>query len=239
MLLEVRALSVHYGTIQALESVSFGLTTGEIVALIGPNGAGKSTALKALSGAAALEGGRITAGEVWFDGSEITGTTTDRLVRAGISLIPERRHVFSSMSVAENLEMGGYTLKRRDVVKSTERVLTIFPHLQCRLKVVAGVLSTGEQQMVALARGLMINPRLLLADEPFLGLSPEYVDIVSETLRDINRSGTSVLFAEQNVSMALDLAHRAYVFERGRIPLAGNSGELQNSAEVKRLFWGS
>jgi branched-chain amino acid transport system ATP-binding protein len=191
--------------------------------------------LNAVSGAVELMGGQITGGEVWFDGEETTGTTTDRLVHKGLSLVPEHRHVFPTMTVLENIEMGGYILKRRNLRKNVDRVLAVFPHLQSRLGTTAGALSTGEQQMVALARGLMICPKLLLADEPSLGLSPSYVDIVFERIREINRTGTSVILAEQNVPGALQLAHRVYVFDRGSVVVEGEPRALEGKWTENRF----
>lgn len=233
MLLEVKDLTVHYGTVRALEKVAFGVSRGEIVAMIGPNGAGKSTALKAVCGLL-----KLTAGEIFFLGDKINGLRPDELVRKGLSLIPEGRRLFPTMTVLENLEMGAFVGDGRGIGEELERVLALFPHLKDRLQRRAGVLSTGEQQMLAIGRALMLKPKLLLADEPSLGLSPNYVDLISEKLTEIHRSGVSVLLVEQNVQMALEIAHRGYVFRIGEIVLQGRASELMENNEVKKAFFG-
>jgi len=239
MLLEVKNLSVAYGHAIAIEGAAFSVAKGEIVTMLGPNGAGKSTALKAVSGVLAAAGGQITTGEVLFEEHSILGCRPDQLVAKGISLVPEGRRVFTSMSVRENLEMGAFLLRN---TKKTEiridYVLSLFAPLRQRLTQKAGTLSGGEQQMLSLGRALMLEPSLLLVDEPSLGLSPNFVEVVFDKLQEINRSGTSILLVEQNARMALDICHRAYVFETGRVALAGSRAELLNNSKVQDVFLG-
>lgn len=233
MFLEAKGISVFYGAVRALENVSFNVDANEIVVMIGPNGAGKSTALKAVFGLVDIHSGTIV-----FDGEEIKGLRPDEHVLKGISLVPEGRRLFPSMTVTENLEMGAFLRKDKNVRFEIEKVLELFPALKERRKQKAGVLSTGEQQMLALGRALMQKPRLLLADEPSLGLSPSYVDTIFEKLIEINRSGTSILLVEQNASMALEIAHRGYVFRTGKIFLEDTGKNLLENEEVKRVFLG-
>jgi branched-chain amino acid transport system ATP-binding protein len=239
VLLEVKNLSIAYGHAKAIENASFFVGKGEIVVLLGPNGAGKSTSLKAVSGVLNATGGKITAGNVQYAGVTILGFRPDQLAAKGISLVPEGRRLFASMTVKENLQMGGFLL--RDPKKTAARIdkiLAMFTPLRSRLAQKAGTLSGGEQQMLSLGRALMLEPALLLVDEPSLGLSPNFVETVFEKIQDINRAGTSVLLVEQNARMALDVCHRAYVFETGRIALAGTREELLASAKVRDLFLG-
>jgi len=234
LLLEAKNLRVSYGPVKALENASFDVDQGEIVAMIGPNGAGKSTALKAVCGLAEPQ-----AGEVFFQGEKINGLRPDELVKKGLSLVPEGRRLFLTMTVFENLEMGAF-ITRGDALKdSVEKVLTLFPHLKTRMRQKAGTLSSGEQQMLALGRALMLQPKLLLADEPSLGLSPNYVDLIFEKLTEINKDGTSVLLVEQNAQMALEIAHRAYVFKIGEIFLRDTGKNLLENDEVKKAFLGA
>lgn len=239
MLLKANNLSVNYGAVRALENVSFHVDSGEIVAMIGPNGAGKSTALKAVSGLLDEYGGEVIDGSIEFNDKSITGLRTDQLVRNGIALVPEGRRVFPTMTVFENLEMGLFS---RDVKKNAkeelEVIFDLFPRLKERAKQKAGTLSTGEQQMLALGRSIVLKPKLLLADEPSLGLSPNFVDIIFDKLQEINRMGTTILLVEQNARMALDVAHRAYVFSVGKIELEGKTGDLIENEKVKRTFLG-
>ena len=234
MLLEVKDLTVHYGAVKALENASFNVAEGEIVAMIGPNGAGKSTALKAVCGLV-----EPTAGEILFQGEKINGLRPDELVGKGLSLVPEGRRLFPTMTVLENLEMGAFT-KRSDgaIEEDLDKVFALFPHLKDRKSQRAGTLSSGEQQMLALGRALMLKPRLLLADEPSLGLSPNYVDLIFEKLTEINKSGTSILLVEQNAQMALEISHRGYVFRIGEIVLADSGKNLLENEEVKKAFLG-
>lgn len=233
MLLEVKNLTVYYGAVKALEGVSFNVEEGKIVAMIGPNGAGKSTALKAVCGLV-----QPKAGEVLFQGHKINGLRPDELVKKGLSLVPEGGRLFSTMTVLENLEMGAFTKDGGSVKKNLKNVFALFPHLRDRMRQRAGTLSSGEQQMLAMGRALMLKPKLLLADEPSLGLSPHYMDLIFEKLTEINKSETSVLLVEQNAQMALEIAHKAYVFKIGEIVLEGESRSLLENEVVKKAFLG-
>lgn len=234
-MLEVKNISVNYGAVRALEDVSFTVKGGgEIVAIIGPNGAGKSTALKAIFGVA-----QVTAGDILFDGASIKGLRPDEHVPKGISLVPEGRHLFPSMTVLENLEMGAaFAGKGRNLKAEAEAMLALFPSLKDKRKLKAGGLSTGEQQLLALGRALMQKPRLLLADEPSLGLSPAYVETIFDKLLDIRKMGTSVLLVEQNARMALEIADRGYVFKIGGIFMEDTGPNLLASDQVKKAFLG-
>jgi len=239
LLLKAINLSVNYGAVRALENVSFHVESGEIVAMIGPNGAGKSTALKAVSGLLDEYSGKIINGSIEYNDRLITGLRTDQLVREGIALVPEGRRVFPTMTVFENLEMGLFSRAGKKNAKGElEVIFDLFPRLKERARQKAGTLSTGEQQMLALGRSIVIKPKLLLADEPSLGLSPNFVDVIFEKLQEINRMGTTILLVEQNARMALEVAHRAYVFSVGRIELEGKTADLIENAEVKRAFLG-
>jgi branched-chain amino acid transport system ATP-binding protein len=242
LLLEVKGLTVYYGTVKALENVSFDVDEREIVALIGPNGAGKSTALKAVTGVLDPAGGHIKSGEILFEQESIKGLRTDELVFKGLSLVPEGRRVFATMTVLENLEMGAYTVGsgRSSVFREkADKVFEIFPILKDRIRQKAGTLSSGEQQMLAIARSLMLKPKLLLADEPSLGLSPNFVDLIFEKLIEINEDGTAILIVEQNALMALEVCQRGYVFQIGSIALEGEKESLINNEDVKRAFLGA
>ncbi len=236
-LLEVKDLTVYYGTVQALDKVSFHVNEGEIVAVIGPNGAGKSTALKTLCGLKQLTGN--SSGKIMFEGHQIENLQPYRLVRKGISLVPEGRRVFSTMSVLENLEMGAYTLDGRNHIEDAlDRVFNLFPQLEERREQRAGTLSSGEQQMLAIGRALMLEPKLLLVDEPSLGLSPNYMRQVFEKLKQINKNGTAILLVEQNARMALKFSARGYVFELGKIAMEGESQGLLEDEKVRDSFLG-
>lgn len=233
-LLEIRNLTVYYGPLKALNDISFTVGEGELVCMIGPNGAGKSTALKAVAGLV-----KPTSGEILYRGANILGFHPETLVRLGMAIVPEGRRVFSGMSVLENLEMGAYA--RHDgqhVKRDMEEVLELFPSLKDRRRQKAGTLSTGEQQMLAFGRALMSKPKLLLADEPSVGLSPYYINIVSEKLKEINRKGTGILLVEQNARMALEVSHRGYIFKIGEIMMEGSGKELLENAEIRRVFFG-
>jgi branched-chain amino acid transport system ATP-binding protein len=239
LLLEVKNLTVRYGAVVALKDVSFGVGEGEIIALIGPNGAGKSTALKAVSGLLKASDGTIDDGEIFFEGKNIKDLRTDQLVTKGLSLVPEGRRVFPTMTVLENLEMGAFTRNDKAAVKSdVENVLAFFPPLKERLYQKAGTLSTGEQQMLAIGRALMLKPKLLLADEPSLGLSPNYVELIFDKFTEINKNGTSILLVEQNAMEALRIAHRAYVFNIGAISLSGTCPNLLADETVRKSYLG-
>lgn len=239
MLLEVKNLTARYGAVVALKNVSFNVKEGEIVAMIGPNGAGKSTALNCVSGVLEVKDGSIDTGEILFEGKSIKGLRTDELVAKGISLVPEGRRIFPTMTVLENLQMGAY--KRDDKIavrQDIDMILELFPQLRERQKQKAGTLSTGEQQMLAMGRALMLRPKLLLADEPSLGLSPNYLELIFDKLVEINKNGTSILLVEQNASEALDIAHRAYVFSIGEIVLEDTGSNLLGNQQVKKSFLG-
>ena len=234
MLLKVRDLTVHYGAVKALDNISLDVAEGEIVAMIGPNGAGKSTALNAISGLI-----KSTSGVIDFQGQSIKNLPNYELVKKGVTLVPERRRVFTSMSVLENLEMGAYI--RNDKILITEdikEVFKLFPSLKERQSQRAGTLSGGEQQMLAMGRALMLNPKLLLLDEPSLGLSPNYIDAIFERIREINKHGTTILMVEQNARMALEFADRGYVFKIGKIFLEDKAENLLNNEEIKKAFLG-
>jgi len=233
LLLEAKNISVSYGQVRAIEDVSFSVSPGEIVAMIGPNGAGKSTALKAVFGMVDLK-----VSEIIFNGSSIRGLTPDERVMKGISLIPEGRRLFPSMTVIENLEMGAFARTRGNLKAEIGKVLELFPLLKDKKGQKAGVLSTGEQQVLAMGRALMQKPVLLLADEPSLGLSPIYVDLIFEKLIEVNGSGTSILLVEQNARMALEIAHRGYVFKNGRIFFEDTGRNLLADENVEKVFLG-
>jgi branched-chain amino acid transport system ATP-binding protein len=235
MLLTVDHISVFYGAAQALRDVSFTVGKGEIVSLIGANGAGKSTTLRALSGVV-----RPSAGSIVHDGVSIAGLPSHRIARLGIAHVPEGRGVFVNMSVRENLEMGGYTrTSRREVEESFERVFGLFPRLAERSSQLAGTLSGGEQQMLAIGRGLVQRPDLLLLDEPSMGLSPVLVSEIFRLIEEINKAGTTILLVEQNASMALAIADRAYVLEAGEIALEGKASDLQEDPKVRAAYLGA
>ncbi len=234
MLLEVEDLHVAYGAIRALQGITFHIEEGEIVTLIGANGAGKSTTLRTISGLL-----RPIAGDIRFQGQSIIRTPPERIVKMGISQVPEGRQIFSKLTVMENLEMGAYT--RRDkagIAAAMEMVFASFPRLQERRRQLGGTLSGGEQQMLAMGRGLMSQPKLLLLDEPSMGLAPILVDEIFEIIRRINAQGTSILLVEQNAAMALSVAHRGYVLETGRIVLEGTATELLENPQVRRAYLG-
>lgn len=243
MLLEVKNLTVYYDTVLALDNISLNVNEGEIVAMIGPNGAGKSTALKAICGLLSATGGEIKGGDVLFKGESIKGRQPYQLVEKGICLVPEGRRVFTSMTVLENLEMGAFTIKQSSVIgnqlsERLNRVFELFPVLKERQKQRAGTLSGGEQQMLAIGRALMLRPKLLLLDEPSLGLSPNYVETVFEKIKEINKDGTTILIVEQNARMALEYADKGYVFEIGKIAFKGKAENLIENDEVRKSFLG-
>ena len=234
MLLEVRDLNVYYGAIHALQGISFRVSEGEIVTLIGANGAGKSTTLRTISGLL-----RPRRGSVHFKGQDITMTPAEQIVRLGIGQVPEGRKIFAPLTVRENLEMGAYTrTDPAEIESSMQRVFASFPRLKERTEQLGGTLSGGEQQMLATARGLMCRPSLLLMDEPSMGLSPILVEEIFRIIREINAQGTSILLVEQNALMALNVAHRAYVLETGRIVLQGSSQEVRESPRVREAYLG-
>jgi branched-chain amino acid transport system ATP-binding protein len=234
MLLEIRDLSLLYGRIQALHGISLHVDQGEIVALIGANGAGKSTTMRAVSGLRPVAAGTIT-----FDGEDITRLRADLRVARGICQSPEGRGIFPGMTVRENLEMGAYI--RRDaagIKEDFDRVMELFPRLQERIKQPGGTLSGGEQQMLAVGRALMSRPRLLLLDEPSMGLAPMLIQQIFTIITEINQQGTTVLLVEQNAQQALSRAHRAYVLETGRIVKTGTGRDLLTDPAVKEAYLG-
>ena len=231
-MLEVSDLHVYYGEIHALKGISFRVGQGEIVALLGNNGAGKTTTLRTLSGLLSPR-----EGDVRFEGASLVGVAAHDVVLKGITHVPEGRRIFNRLTVVENLEMGAYT--RTDALaEDLEQVFTIFPRLKERRSQVAGTLSGGEQQMLAIGRALMARPRLLLLDEPSMGLAPVLVEQIFETVQTINRQGVTILLVEQNAAMALSIAERGYVLETGRLPLQGGARELADNPEVRRAYLG-
>lgn len=233
-LLEVKDLHVFYGAIHALQGISFHIEEGEIVTLIGANGAGKSTTLKTISGLL-----RPRQGSILFKGIDLTKVSAPKIVSLGISQVPEGRKIFAPLTVRENLEMGAYTRNDpKGIQESMERVFASFPRLKERINQPGGTLSGGEQQMLAMGRGLMSNPKLLLLDEPSMGLSPLLVEEIFRIIQEINARGTSILLVEQNAAMALSIAHRAYVLETGNIVLEGPAAELLENPQVKAAYLG-
>jgi branched-chain amino acid transport system ATP-binding protein len=231
--LEVRDLHVSYGEIRALKGVSFGVGQGEVVALLGNNGAGKTTTLKAISGMLAAR-----QGDVVFEGGSLIGVAAHAIVRRGITHVPEGRRIFNRLSVVENLEMGAFTRSDSGVREDIDRVFSIFVRLKERRTQVAGTLSGGEQQMLAIGRALMARPRLLLLDEPSMGLAPVLVEQIFETVLTISKQGVTILLVEQNAAMALSIAGRGYVLETGGIVLEGTARDLADNPEVRRAYLG-
>ena len=232
-MLSVDALEVAYGEIRALKGVGLGVGRGEIVALLGNNGAGKTTTLKTISGLL-----HPTRGTVTLDGEPLAGLPPHDIVRKGIAHVPEGRRIFNRLTVRENLMMGAYLRRDAGIAGDLDRVFALFPRLEERVGQVAGTLSGGEQQMLAIGRALMVGPRLLLLDEPSMGLAPVLVEQIFDTIADINRQGTTILLVEQNAAMALSIAHRGYVLETGTIALTGTAAELSDNAEVRRAYLG-
>lgn len=233
-MLEVKNLNVHYGVIQALKDISLTVNQGEIVTLIGANGAGKTTTLRTISGLI-----KATSGEILLEGKNITTLPAPDRVQQGISQVPEGRRIFPPMSVLENLEMGAFLRKdKADIKKDIEMVYDLFPILGKRRKQSAGTLSGGEQQMLAMGRALMSRPRILLLDEPSMGLAPLLVREIFEIIKNINLNGTTILLVEQNASMALSIAHRAYVLENGSIVISGTGEDLAKSGEIQKSYLG-
>lgn len=233
-MLEVKDLNVFYGTIHALHDISFTVNEGEIVTLIGANGAGKTTILHSISGLLPLKSGTIS-----FLGRSLNGMQPNRIVELGLAQVPEGRRIFSNLTVMENLEMGAYIRKDKDRIKQDyEVVFEKFPRLKERIRQVAGTLSGGEQQMLAMGRTLMSRPRLILMDEPSMGLAPLLVKEIFQIIQEINRGGTTILLVEQNAHMALSIAHRAYVLETGRIVLEGAASELAQNQQIRKAYLG-
>jgi branched-chain amino acid transport system ATP-binding protein len=233
-LLEVSDLHVYYGKIHALKGVSLSLGKDQIVTLIGANGAGKSTTLKAISGILAA-----TEGQIIYDGQPIRDTAAHHIVGKGIVQVPEGRRIFSRLTVAENLRIGAFLLSdKKWIAQAEDRVLEMFPRIRQRLKQIAGTLSGGEQQMLAIARGLMSNPRVLLLDEPSMGLAPLLIQQIFDTIVDIRKGGVAVLLVEQNASQALQIADYGYVIETGEISLQGTGEQLLHNPQVKEAYLG-
>lgn len=233
-LLEIKDLEVNYGVIKAIKGVSFDVNEGEIIALIGANGAGKTTILHTITGLIQAKKGSIV-----FDGKELTKTPPHKIVSMGMAHVPEGRRIFQQLSVLENLKLGAYTRKDKSGIASTlKMVYERFPRLEERKNQVAGTLSGGEQQMLAMGRALMSKPRIILMDEPSMGLSPLLVSEIFDIIKVINESGTTVLLVEQNAKKALSIADRAYVLETGKITLSGDAKDLINDESVKKAYLG-
>ena len=233
LILELNDVYVNYGHIKALQGISLNVGEGEIVALIGANGAGKSTTLNAISGVLKIAGGKVT-----YEGKDITGHSPQAIVRSGIVQVQEGRAILTTLKVRENLEMGAFTGKSHDMKDDMEAVFTRFPVLRKKSELPAGNLSGGEQQMLALGRALMARPRLLLMDEPSMGLSPILVREIFHIITEINKQGTSILLVEQNAQMALEISRRGYVIETGRIALEDTSANLLNNEKVIHAYLG-
>ena len=234
-LLQVSGLQVHYGTIQVLRDISFEVSTGEIITLIGSNGAGKTTTLHAISNLV-----RKSAGQVVFDGRDITAMSADAVVRAGLIQVPEGRRIFANLTVKDNLEMGAYTRRdRAGIHRDMEMVYELFPRLKERLHQISGTLSGGEQQMLAMGRALMSAPRLLLLDEPSMGLAPILVDEIFAIIRRINEAGATILLVEQNAFKALGIAVRGYILETGQVIKSGDAAKLAKDDAVQTAYLGA
>lgn len=233
-MLEVKNLEVYYGVIRALKGISFEVNQGEVIALIGSNGAGKTTTLHTLTGLL-----QAKAGSIIFEGKDITKMPAHNIVKLGIAHVPEGRRVFANLTVYQNLRMGAYTRKdREEITRSLQMVYQRFPRLEERKNQMAGTLSGGEQQMLAMGRALMSNPRLIVMDEPSMGLSPIFVNEIFDIIQKVSAGGTTVLLVEQNAKKALSIADRAYVLETGSIVLSGNAKDLLNDDSIKKAYLG-
>ena len=232
-LLQVENLNVYYGSIHAIKGVSFQVNEGEIVTLIGANGAGKSTTLNTIAGLMKPKTGTVT-----FEGKVISGMTANRIVPLGMALCPEGRRIFQHMTVRENLEMGAYSRPKSEIEDSIAQVFERFPRLKERRRQIAGTLSGGEQQMLAMSRALMSEPKLMMLDEPSMGLAPILVDQIFDIIKELHASGTTILLVEQNARKALQIADRAYVLETGNITLSGTGAALASSEDVKKAYLG-
>ncbi len=233
-MLEIKNLEVYYGMIQAIKGISFEVNEGEVIALIGANGAGKTTTLHAVTGLIPAK-----AGEIIFDGKNVAKIPGHKIVSMGMAHVPEGRRVFAELSVYQNLKMGAYTRKDKDeIAGNLEMVYKRFPRLKERKNQMAGTLSGGEQQMLAMGRALMSQPKIILMDEPSMGLSPIFVNEIFDIIREVSEGGTTVLLVEQNAKKALSIADRAYVLETGRITLQGDAKELMNDESVKKAYLG-
>ena len=233
-MLEVKDLQVYYGVIQALKGISFHVEQGEVIALIGANGAGKTTTLQTLTGIIPAK-----AGSIMFGGKDLTKTPAHKIVEMGMAHVPEGRRVFAELSVYENLKLGAYTRKdKKEIEETLARVYKSFPRLEERKNQLAGTLSGGEQQMLAMGRALMSKPKIILMDEPSMGLSPILVEEIFHIIREISAGGTTVLLVEQNAKKALAIADRAYVLETGNIVLSGDAKEMMNNDSIKKAYLG-
>lgn len=233
-MLEIKDLEVYYGVIQAIKGISFEVNEGEVIALIGANGAGKTTTLQTITGMLSAKKGSIL-----FEGTDIAKVPGHKIVSMGMAHVPEGRRVFAELSVLENLKLGAYTRKdKAEIAESLARVYKSFPRLEERKNQLAGTLSGGEQQMLAMGRALMSKPRIILMDEPSMGLSPIFVEEIFHIIKEISSSGTTVLLVEQNAKKALSIADRAYVLETGNIVLSGDAGELMNDESIKKAYLG-
>ena len=233
-MLEVKNLKVHYGVIQAIKGISFEVNEGEVIALIGANGAGKTTTLQTITGML-----KPSEGEILFEGQDIVKVPGHKIVSMGMAHVPEGRRVFAELSVYENLKLGAYTRKdKNEIAESLAKVYKSFPRLEERKNQLAGTLSGGEQQMLAMGRALMSKPKIILMDEPSMGLSPIFVEEIFHIIREISASGTTVLLVEQNAKKALAIANRAYVLETGNIVLSGDAKEMMNNDSIKTAYLG-
>jgi branched-chain amino acid transport system ATP-binding protein len=233
-LLEVDAIHTYYGAIEALRGVSLTVEEGEAVTIIGSNGAGKSTTLRSISGLTPA-----TSGKIMFEGRDITRVPAHEIVERGIALSPEGRHCFARMTVRENLDMGAYKRRDTEITEDLEHVYDLFPRLKERERQKAGTMSGGEQQMLAIGRALMARPKLLMLDEPSMGIAPILVQRIYETIAEINRQGVAILLVEQNANYALDVSKRGYVLETGEVALTNASAELRNDPAVQRAYLGT
>ncbi len=233
-MLEIKDLEVYYGVIQAIKGISFQVNEGEVIALIGANGAGKTTTLHAITGLVPVK-----SGEILFEGKNVAKIPGHKIVSMGMAHVPEGRRVFAQLSVYQNLKMGAYTRKDKDeIARNLEMVYKRFPRLKERRNQMAGTLSGGEQQMLAMGRALMSQPKIILMDEPSMGLSPIFVNEIFDIIKEVSAAGTTVLLVEQNAKKALSIADRAYVLETGKITLQGDANELMNDESVKKAYLG-
>ena len=233
-ILDVKNISVYYGAIHAIKGISFNVEEGEIVTLIGANGAGKSTTLNTISGLL-----RSRTGDIKFMGESITKLSPNKIVEKGLVMVPEGRRIFLGLTVEENLEMGAYTRPRSEIVQSMEQVYELFPRLRERRTQVGGTLSGGEQQMLAMGRALMAKPKLIMLDEPSMGLAPLLVDLIFDIIKDLHKNGSTILLVEQNAQAALSIADRAYVLETGKIVKTGKGSDLISDPDIKKAYLGA